>query len=218
MNDKTSRTPRRKRTLNEAEKQLWHEVTRNINQYKAIPKDFGEPIHERSSPVREKGSGLPATKDKLKNKNSGKKTPTITKPTPLPLGAAKRAPQSVSRFQSGDPAMEKRVRRGRIAIDAVLDLHGLTQIAAEERLRRFITLAQVQDARCVLVVTGKGSPEPQRPPAFEMYRAPRGILRQRFQEWVEQPPLRDLVTRVAKARPSDGGGGAFYVFIKPRSR
>lgn len=117
--------------------------------------------------------------------------------------------------------MDRRAARRRIEIGAVLDLHGLDQIAAEDRLRRFIMLARHQRSRCVLVITGKGASggarggartDPDQP--FDMTRPVRGILRMRFLDWVEQSPLRDQIIRVAPAKARDGGRGAFYIFLK----
>ncbi len=147
-------------------------------------------------------------------------TPKIILPNP--------PQQSVSVFTQGDPAMERRVARGRMRIDACLDLHGHTQVEAQQRLQAFIALARHQEARCVLVITGKGR-ESQRTRMHDdrledscykglgdMHRAPRGVLRSRFLDWVEQAPLRDHIIRVSGAKPRDGGTGAFYVFLKKR--
>jgi len=121
-----------------------------------------------------------------------------------------------SAFNAGDPRIEDRARRGRTEIERTLDLHGLRQDAAYSRLRRFVETAYRDDCRCVLVVTGKGAP------ADALSRlsdpAPRGIIRARFLEWVEDAPLRARIARVGKAAPRHGGAGAFYIFLKGRGR
>ena len=38
-----------------------------------------------------------------------------------------------------DPAIHKKVRRGRIEIDGTIDLHGMTQVQAREALHGFVT-------------------------------------------------------------------------------
>src|SRR5690606_2411396 len=50
----------------------------------------------------------------------------------------------------------RRLRRGGAAVDAVLDLHGLTQARAHSQLLSFLHGAQAAGHRVVLVVTGKG--------------------------------------------------------------
>ena len=39
-----------------------------------------------------------------------------------------------------------------------------------------------------------------------------------FVDWVEAAPLRAAIARVGQAKPKDGGEGAFYVFLKRKTR
>ncbi|MEX0645022.1 MAG: Smr/MutS family protein, partial [Parvularculaceae bacterium] len=114
-----------------------------------------------------------------------------------------------SAFAAGDPGVERRVKRGKLEVERSLDLHGLREAQARTRLQSFIVKAANDGCRCVLVVTGKGRPE-----AKTTEDRPRGVIRKRFQEWVDEEPLRGHIARVAPARPKDGGAGAFYVFLK----
>jgi DNA-nicking Smr family endonuclease len=107
--------------------------------------------------------------------------------------------------------MQRRVARGRIDIGGTLDLHGFTQNEARARLERFIGFAAARGEAVVLVVTGKGNLQPD---AFSFAASPRGILRQRFLEWIEAPPLRGMITSVRPAHQRHGGRGAFYVFLR----
>ena len=56
-----------------------------------------------------------------------------------------------------DHRTRTRLSRGTVAIDARIDLHGMTQEAAHRRLHRFLEAARADGARMVLVITGKGS-------------------------------------------------------------
>lgn len=120
------------------------------------------------------------------------------------------APRRQHPFASGDPRLDKLAGRGRLAIDAVLDLHGHSQRTAEAALKRFVTARHAEGARCLLVITGKGAPD----------RGPwegssgRGVLRARLSDWLAEPPLRGLVSRAAPAHQRHGGAGAFYLFLK----
>lgn len=129
-------------------------------------------------------------------------------------GEVRRQKQPVSAFSSGDPKIETKARRGRIEIARTLDLHDLRQAAALSRLKRFLETAYKDDCRCVLVVTGKGAPVDRL--SAMAGRSPRGVIRLRFLEWIEEPPLRAIVARAARAAPRHGGDGAFYVFLKGR--
>lgn len=104
-----------------------------------------------------------------------------------------------------DRGGEKRVRRGRIEIGAVLDLHGLNQDHARAAVHRFLARAQRDGAAAVIVVTGKGSRAP------DGETAP-GVLKRRLPDWLNERP--DLVSGFAKAHRKHGGEGALYVFLK----
>jgi len=106
---------------------------------------------------------------------------------------------------AGDPRFDKRVSRRRMPIDRRLDLHGLTQAAAEVSLRAFLAKAMSDACRCVLVITGKGGGPTSR-----------GVLHSRFSDWVNGEALKPYIARVAPAHQKDGGAGAWYVFLKRR--
>ncbi|MBB4658237.1 DNA-nicking Smr family endonuclease [Parvularcula dongshanensis] len=131
---------------------------------------------------------------------------------PNPPPALAPVPAPAARLGAGDPKEARRVARGRREIDASLDLHGLTQDQAYVRLLRFVEVGAATGARTLLVVTGKGRGEARVPFA----EAPRGILRERFLDWVETEPLRSRIASVRGAHQRHGGRGAFYVFLKRR--
>ncbi|HCP00140.1 MAG TPA: hypothetical protein DIT35_01485 [Rhodospirillaceae bacterium] len=95
-----------------------------------------------------------------------------------------------------------RFRRGKVPIEARLDLHGLYQGAAHDALTHFITECAAQGKRCVLVITGRGSREGS------------GVLRERLPQWLNQPPVRGYVLAFTFSRPQHGGYGAVYVLLK----
>ncbi len=41
-----------------------------------------------------------------------------------------------------------------------------------------------------------------------------GVLREQFPRWLNEAGLRPLVLGFAAAQPKDGGGGAFYVYLR----
>lgn len=96
---------------------------------------------------------------------------------------------------------DKKTRRGRVEIDAKIDLHDLTQAEAFPALERAIIRAANRNKKCVLVITGKGV----------RYG---GVLRRRFPDWINAPELRPLIATYAPAHMQHGGAGAWYVFLK----
>ena len=101
-----------------------------------------------------------------------------------------------------------RLRRGKLPVEARLDLHGMTQNEAEAALARFLAGAQAAGRRCVLVITGKGAARER-----EMFESP-GVLKRMVPVWLNAPANRARVLAFATARPQHGGGGALYVLLK----
>ncbi|MBX6321539.1 MAG: Smr/MutS family protein, partial [Rhodospirillaceae bacterium] len=108
------------------------------------------------------------------------------------------------RMPGVDRRRAERLRRGQLAIEASIDLHGLTQAAAHARLTRFIHDCVAAERRCVLVVTGIGRGES------------RGVLREAVPRWLNEPPLRAHVLGFDYAQLRHGGLGALYVLLRQR--
>ena len=105
--------------------------------------------------------------------------------------------------KSLDVNRDKRVRRGRVDIDATIDLHDLTQSQARPALVKAVIRASNQNYTTLLVITGKGL-------------RGEGVLRRNFPEWISQVPIRPLIATYAPAHIKHGGSGAWYVFLKSR--
>ncbi len=111
-----------------------------------------------------------------------------------------------------DGRTEDRLRRGKVPIEARLDLHGYTQDQAHRLLRDFVLAAHGSGKRCILVITGKG--KGNRPVSDAWYEAPAGILKQKVPDWLTSPPLKEVVLKVYTAQQKDGGEGAYYVYLR----
>jgi len=115
-------------------------------------------------------------------------------PPDVPL-SNRRMPQSL------DINQDKKVRRGRVDVDAKIDLHDMTQAEAKPALFKAVMRASNRNYKCVLVVTGKG------------LRLD-GVLRRNFPYWIQDPQIRPLIATYAQAHIRHGGSGAWYVFLK----
>lgn len=102
-----------------------------------------------------------------------------------------------------DRGTAKRLCDGGIRPEARLDLHGRTVDEACKAVAGFLARSQMSGRRCVLVITGKGSAGPGS-----------GVIRGEFSVWLNAPENRVRVVACVPARPADGGGGAFYVYLK----
>ena len=102
-----------------------------------------------------------------------------------------------------EAALQRRLARGREALAARIDLHGLTQDAARAALTGFVQRSVDDGWRAVLVITGKGV-------------GGDGVLRRRVPDWLAEAPLRAHVAGVSEAHRRHGGEGALYVALKRR--
>ncbi len=121
---------------------------------------------------------------------------------PAPRPAAPLRALTPGKIADVDRSTGDKLRRGNLAIDGRLDLHGLTQPEAHDALDRFLASSAHMGRRCVLVITGKG------------VGASGGVLRQAVPRWLNEAPNRARVLAVTPAQPRHGGAGALYVLLK----
>jgi DNA-nicking Smr family endonuclease len=105
--------------------------------------------------------------------------------------------------QDVEANLRHRLARGREALAARIDLHGLTHDGARAALTRFVERSVADGWRAVLVITGKGV-------------SGDGVLRRRVPDWLAEPPLRQHIAGVSEAHRRHGGEGALYVALKRR--
>lgn len=99
------------------------------------------------------------------------------------------------------PLTMKRLRRGHWAIQAELDLHGMTSDEARSCLIGFLDECKQLGLRCVRVIHGKGLSSRNREPVLKLKTA----------SWLMQRPE---ILAFCQARPMDGGSGAVIVLLK----
>jgi len=189
---------RRPRMLSPEERELWRKIARGVR-----PLD-----PSRLRRLEDPDPPSPGTTDA---RPPAAPVKGASRPAPVPAPKSGPAPPE----QSGD----RRMRRGRVEVEARLDLHGLTSARAREALLGFLGRAQAGGLRCVLVITGKGAGahaldrlryEPFDPEA----RPLPGVLRRAFSRWMGEPEFARLVSGYAPAHRRHGGDGAFYVMVR----
>jgi DNA-nicking Smr family endonuclease len=184
----------RRRDLREDERDLWEHVTRDVRKARVRKAEPAQKsVAEPKSPPAPRVKPLSAPARVL--------SPPQPKRTAPPFGV--------------DGATAERLRRGKIEPDATIDLHGLTQAQAHARLVAFVRRGHVMGSRCLLVITGKGSPNVRDETAHRFVmpeRSKAGVLRTLVPLWLEE--LRSFVTGVHSAHQRHGGGGALYVYLR----
>jgi DNA-nicking Smr family endonuclease len=96
------------------------------------------------------------------------------------------------------------LRRGEFAVQAHVDLHGLTRDEARAELESFLLHSRQGGKRCVLVVHGRGLHSKDQMP----------VLKDALKRWMQTARFADHVLAFATARPHDGGLGAVYVLLR----
>lgn len=126
--------------------------------------------------------------------------PAALPPRPAPAKPAAPPPPAAI-----EPATARKIAKGRLVIEARIDLHGMTQDEAHFLLLSFIERAAQRHLRTVLVITGKG-------------RSPRseGALKRAVPLWLAQPAFARHVSGHADAAAGHGGAGALYVRLRQR--
>lgn len=184
-----------RRKLTDEEIRLWHRVVENTERLRS---------DDKPALLRPKPKPKPKpTRQAFKADN-----PLSTRPAPsaTPKPTAKPRPQSVQM----DRKAHGRMKRGKLAPEGRIDLHGMTLDRAHPALTQFILSSQASGRRLVLVITGKGKDSGEDGPM----PIQRGILKRNVPIWLSMPPLSQAVLQVENAHVSHGGSGAFYVYLR----
>ena len=95
----------------------------------------------------------------------------------------------------------RELRRGRLKIADILDLHGYTQVSTPAAITNFIASCSNSDNQCVMIITGKGRNSPDRV----------SVVRATALETLRKHPR---VLAYCCSQPADGGHGAFYILLR----
>jgi DNA-nicking Smr family endonuclease len=191
-----------RRTLSEEERALWRSVARSV-----------KPLRKRARVVDDEHGATAAPPKVVKTAKllakASTKTPAkptkIVKPTPPPSSQPLIKLIPPPSFAPLARREKQQLARGRTAIDARIDLHGMTQAQAHAALVHFERHAQHDGAKFALVVTGKGTRSGD---------SERGVLRRQVPHWLRLPDLRDIVLGFEEAHVAHGGEGALYVRLR----
>jgi DNA-nicking Smr family endonuclease len=136
----------------------------------------------------------------------------VTSAGTVPQPQAVQTRASIPSLTGVERRLKAKLAQGKAGVDAVLDLHGMHQHTAFGALRHFLTNAQHDGAKLVLVITGKG----ERPASDPFEQS--GVLRRAVPHWLSAPEMRATVIGCEEATRPHGGAGALYVRIRRRDR
>ena len=109
-------------------------------------------------------------------------------------------------FSQMDGSLAKKFKREEFKIESALDLHGVTEKDAFERVCDFIKKAYSSKKRCVLIVTGKGIDD-------EIF-SERGVLRKSVPNWLSNSEISPLILAFKNPSEALGGAGALYILLR----
>jgi DNA-nicking Smr family endonuclease len=109
-----------------------------------------------------------------------------------------------------DATWDRNLARGVTQPDFTIDLHGHSLDQAHSRLNHGIALALAQNARLLLLITGR--PRPSSDHANRSER--RGAIRAKFLDWLSAGPHASKIAAIRPAHPKHGGAGAVYVVLR----
>lgn len=168
--------------------ELWERVKATVKPMQANRSGFEEFLNTENS------------KSVLKTKSSSPK-PKQLSISPSPSMGAKITVNLVPQRSALDPKISRRIAKGRISLEGRIDLHGMNQMEAHERLWRFLDSAYAMGKRTVLVITGKGA-------------AGGGVLKRAVPQWLEAPDFKSVVSGYQESQKQHGGSGALYVRLR----
>jgi|TARA_B110000438_G_scaffold303419_1_gene364809 DNA-nicking Smr family endonuclease len=107
--------------------------------------------------------------------------------------------------------LDQKMSRGHIIIDDTLDLHGMTQKEAQDRLIQFLINAKKCNYKIALVITGKGLSIRNND---NYHHQEKGVLNTNLPIWLQHENLKSIVNGYRYANQRHGGKGAYYILLK----
>jgi DNA-nicking Smr family endonuclease len=172
-------------------------------------------VVEKAAPLKGRTRAAAPKPRKVAAPVAKAKLPQGPRPTqPAPRSTSKLS--HVPRAEPLDRQISRQLDKGRLEVEARLDLHGMRQRDAHAQLRRFLKTAQARGLRHVLVITGKGADQAASKSFYE--EDERGVLRNAVPHWLTEPEFASLVVSFSPAPRRLGGEGALYVRLRRPAR
>ena len=102
-----------------------------------------------------------------------------------------------------DSKIKKQIKSNRFYFDAIIDLHGKTEVQAYEKIKNFIKDCYFNNYKNIMIVTGKGPNS-------------KGKLKLKTPLWLKSDVLSKYVVGFETMPRNKGGEGALFVQLKNR--
>ncbi|MQB45585.1 Smr/MutS family protein [Rhizobium sp. ICMP 5592] len=162
-------------------------------------------VAKSTRPMPGRHADMEAFDDILAAEARAEETARVEKAKVAPTPTDPQTPASVAKQPSGthhplERPVKRKIAKGRLALEARIDLHGLIQSEAHVMLLDFLFRAHERGLRHVLVITGKGSS-----------MGSDGALKRAVPLWFSKPEFRFLISSYETAAQHHGGDGALYI-------
>ena len=175
------------------EEELWRRVVRDVRE---------NPQKNQSEKEEKRGAKVKIEEGRGKTKKIGENVVESVESVEQAARAVAEQGGEGARGGGLDKRNARRLRRGEMAIEDRIDLHGLTRGEARGDLCMRLRRCYDRGFRCVLVISGKG----------------RGILREEVMAVLDSEEVRNIVVKHCEAQVKDGGEGARYVLLRRKRK
>jgi DNA-nicking Smr family endonuclease len=179
----------RERKLSAEERILWGKVAKSTR-----------PLPEKLADVMALEEELQAEAEAEETARAQKARDSGAVFASLPIPPAEPVKKPSGQHHPLERPVKRKIAKGRLALEARIDLHGLIQSEAHAMLLDFLMRAHERGLRHVLVITGKGS-------SF----GSDGALKRAVPMWFAKPEFRFLISSYEAAAHHHGGDGALYI-------
>tara|TARA_B100001121_G_C18468347_1_gene516680 strand:- start:187 stop:609 length:423 start_codon:yes stop_codon:yes gene_type:complete len=108
---------------------------------------------------------------------------------------------------------DSKIQKKKILETRSIDLHGYTLDEANKTIEDFINKAFLENVNKIVVVTGKGIHSDNEKDPYVSKEL--SILKYSVPEFISNnSSLMNMINEIRDAKIEDGGGGAFYIFLK----
>ena len=100
-----------------------------------------------------------------------------------------------------DNKTKRKINSKKLVLDAIIDLHGKTEIEAYKAIKNFIKNSYLNNSKSIIIITGKGINS-------------QGKLKLKTPLWLKSEELSKFVVGFSTMPNSKGGEGALFVKLK----
>ena len=108
-------------------------------------------------------------------------------------------------YFSLDSRTKRKLNSDKLVIDAMIDLHGKTEVQAYEIIKNFIKKSYLNELKSIIIITGKGANS-------------KGKLKLKTPLWLKNEELSKFVVGFENMPNNKGGDGALFIKLKNKNK